>query len=112
VRECISFKREQEQEKWLSDARIQRLRSLVDAHESGLDEPLGEVERAGLSLAIARTPLFMTRYIALMDTKETAARPIAETLPDIEWALGILDDLTHWQQRFASISQPPRQRAH
>lgn len=85
----------------LSDDRIQHLRKLVDAYNAGLDEPLTTVERLALPLAIARTPLFMMRYIALMETKEEAVKPISETLPDLEWALHLLDDLDHWQQRFA-----------
>jgi Ser/Thr protein kinase RdoA (MazF antagonist) len=83
----------------LSDERIQRLRGLLDVYESGLDEPLTAVERLALPLAIARTPLFLMRYLALMETKEAAVKPIAETLPDLEWALQILNDLEHWQQR-------------
>jgi len=84
----------------LSEERIQRLRGLLDAYASGLDEPLTSVERLALPLAIARTPLFLMRYIALMETKEAAVKPIAETLPDLEWALHLLTDLAHWQQRF------------
>src|SRR6266700_5376455 len=84
----------------LSDERIQRMRFLVDAYASGLDEPLTAVERLALPLAIARTPLFLMRYIALMATKEPAVKPIAETLPDLEWALHLLTDLDHWQRRF------------
>ena len=84
----------------LSDERIQRLRSLLDAYDSGLDEPLTTVERLALPLAIARTPLFLMRYIALMETKELAVKPIAETLPDLEWALHLLADFAHWQQKF------------
>jgi len=84
----------------LSDDRLQRLRSLLDVYDSGLDEPLTAIERLALPLAIARTPLFMTRYIALMETKEAAVKPISETLPDLEWALHLLTDLDHWQRRF------------
>lgn len=84
----------------LSDDRIQRLSGLVDAYDSCLDEPLTAVERLALPLAIARTPLFMMRYLALMETKELAVKPISETLPDLEWALHILVDLAHWQRRF------------
>jgi len=84
----------------LSDERIQRMRFLVDAYASGLDEPLTAVERLALPLAIARTPLFLMRYIALMETKEPAVKPIAETLPDLEWALHLLADFAHWQQKF------------
>ena len=40
------------------------------------------------------------RYIALMEAKELAVKPIAETLPDLEWALHLLADLAHWQQKF------------
>ena len=83
----------------LSDERIQRLRGLLDAYASGLDVPLTAVERLALPLAIARTPLFLMRYLALMETKEAAVKPMAETLPDLEWALQILTDLAHWQQR-------------
>jgi Ser/Thr protein kinase RdoA (MazF antagonist) len=83
----------------LSDERIQRLRDLLEAYASGLDEPLTAVERLALPLAIARTPLFLMRYLTLMETKEAAVKPMAVTLPDLEWALQTLTNLAHWQQK-------------
>jgi Ser/Thr protein kinase RdoA (MazF antagonist) len=86
----------------LSEVRIRRLKTLVDAYDSGLAEPLSVLERRALPLAIARTPLFMLRYISLMENRETAARPIAETLPDLEWGLKLLDNLAAWQEIFVA----------
>lgn len=85
----------------LSDSRIKRLKTLVDAYNSGLEEPLSVNERLALPMVIARTALFMLRYISLMKTREEAAKPIAETLPDLEWALKLLDNLEQWQNIFA-----------
>ncbi len=86
---------------YLSDERIQRLSHLVDLYNSGQDKPLTAIERSALPLAIARTPLYMMRYLAMMESKKEAAKPMANDLVDYKWGLGLLDDLKHWQEAFA-----------
>ncbi len=86
---------------YLSDERIRKLSRLAELYDSGQDEPLTATERAALPLAIARTPLFMMRYIAMMESKKEAAKPMANDLVDYKWGLGLLDDLKHWQETFA-----------
>jgi Ser/Thr protein kinase RdoA (MazF antagonist) len=86
----------------VSDARIRRLRRLVDAYDVGLDEPLTLVERAALPLALARQPLWAVgRWLALLDDEEEA-RWLASQMPhDVEWALQIARDADRWQSGFA-----------
>lgn len=84
-----------------SDKRFGKLRSLVDAYEGGLDEPLSVVERAALPLAIARQPLWsIGGWIAALD-EEAAARQHAESmLGEVDWALHIVRELDRWQAAF------------
>lgn len=86
----------------LSDDRIRRLRLLIDAYDSGLNDPLSNLERAALPLAIARQPLWSVgKWMALLDAEETARRLAAEISPDVTWALQIVRDLDRWQDAFA-----------
>jgi Ser/Thr protein kinase RdoA (MazF antagonist) len=85
----------------VSDERIVRLRSLVDAYDQGLDKRLSREERAALPLAIARQPLWsIGGWIALLDDEEAARRHAAGMLWEVEWALRILRDLNKWQEAF------------
>jgi len=87
----------------LSDGRIRRLRRLVDAYDSGLDEPLTTQEREALPLAIARQPLWAVgKWLALLDDEETARGLAAEMAPDVLWALALIRDRERWQTAFAS----------
>lgn len=85
----------------LSDARLDKLRTLVDACDSGLDDPLSPSERRAIPLAIVRTALGFIAMIADADSEaepETLGRKLAaEMMPDIAWAGGIVDDLDRWQ---------------
>src|SRR5439155_11243914 len=63
-----------------SDDRIRKLRTLVDAYDAGLDEPLTDAERAALPLALARTPLAFITMIASVDC-EAGARQSAAEMP-------------------------------
>ena len=84
-----------------SDARLGQLRTLVDACDSGLDDPLSPSERRAIPLAIVRTALGFIAMIAEADAEaepETLGRKLAaEMMPDIAWAGGIVDDLDRWQ---------------
>jgi homoserine kinase type II len=86
----------------LSDDRLRRLRGLVDAYDSGSDDPLTSAERAALPLAIARQPLWSVGgWVALLDNEESARRHAAEIGWDVEWALRIVCEIDRWQAAFA-----------
>jgi homoserine kinase type II len=82
----------------LSDDRLRRLRGLVDAYDSGLDEPLTIDERLALPLAIARQPLWAVgKWVALLDDDATARRLAAEIHPDVVWALELMRARHRWE---------------
>jgi len=86
----------------LSDNRIRRLRRLVNAYDSGLDERLTTNERECLPLAIARQPLWAVgKWLALLDAEEAARGLAAEMTPDVMWALALIRDRHRWQTAFA-----------
>lgn len=86
----------------VSADRLRRLRALVDAYDSGLDEALSHAERAALPLALARTPLCFIGMIASVDSQEEARTLAAEMTSDVAWALAIAHDPSRWQEAFAS----------
>jgi homoserine kinase type II len=86
----------------LSDNRLRRLRRLLDAYNSGLDDPLTGPEREALPLAIARQPLWSVGgWVALLDDEGSARRHAAEIVWDVEWALRVLCEIDRWQAAFA-----------
>lgn len=85
----------------VSDERMHRLRGLVDAYESGLDEQLSSLERAALPLALARAPLCFVGMIAVVDSEQGARRLAAELSRDIAWALAIARNPAPWRAAFA-----------
>jgi homoserine kinase type II len=86
----------------VSDARIERLRRLVDAYDRELDVPLSGVERAALPLALARQPLWwMGGWLALLDDEAVARRGLPEMACDLEGALQVTRDVGRWQAAFA-----------
>ncbi len=84
-----------------SEHRIGQLRALVDAYDSGSDDPLTSVERAALPVALARIPLGFIAMIASLDSKADARSLASEMSQDISWALAIMHDLGRWQAAFA-----------
>ncbi len=85
-------------DKPMSEERLRRLRSLIDAYDEGLDEHLSNVERLALPLAMARQPLWSVGgWIALLDDEEIAWQHTASVLGDVDWALRIMHDLDRWQ---------------
>jgi homoserine kinase type II len=84
-----------------SEHRARRLRTLVDAYDGGLDEPLTRAERAALPLALARTPLCFIAMIPAVDSERGARRLAAEMAGDVAWALAIVRHLDRWQAAFA-----------
>jgi Ser/Thr protein kinase RdoA (MazF antagonist) len=86
----------------LSDDRLRRLRGLLDAYDSGLDNPLTAPEREALPLAIARQPLWSVGgWVALLDDDGSARRHAAEIGWDVEWAIRVVCEIDRWQAVFA-----------
>jgi homoserine kinase type II len=84
------------------DEQLRRMRSLVDAYNSGLNERLSHVERAALPLAIARQPLWsIGGWVALLDDEDAAREHAGGMLRPVERALGIVRELDRWQAAFA-----------
>lgn len=94
---CLKYPEDQ-----LSDDGLRRLRGLVDAYDSGLDDPLTSAEREALPLAIARQPLWSVGgWVVLLDDKDSARRHAAEMGWDVEWALRVVYEIDRWQAAFA-----------
>ena len=84
------------------DVDLTKLRELVDAYNSGLDEPLTSMERAALPLAIARQPLWgIGGWVAQLDDEQSARRHAAALGPEIELGLRIMQGMEWWQAEFA-----------
>ncbi len=80
--------------------RMQALRELVDAYDSGLERHLSQEERAALPLALARTPLKYARHLLLRtSTAEQLAVAQAEA-PELVWALSIVKFPDPWRAAF------------
>jgi Ser/Thr protein kinase RdoA (MazF antagonist) len=80
--------------------RMQALRELVDAYDSGLERHLSQEERAALPLALARTPLKYARHLLLRtSTAEQLAVAQAEA-PELVWALSIVKFPDPWRATF------------
>ncbi len=78
-----------------------RLARLVDAYDSGLDHKLTDRERQALPLAVARQPLWAAgKWLASLDTEETARRLATGVAPDVTWALTIVQVLPQWRAAF------------
>jgi Ser/Thr protein kinase RdoA (MazF antagonist) len=83
----------------VSDHQLYKLRTLVDAYERGLNEPL----TMALPLAMARQPLWsIGGWVATLDCEESARKHAAATYSEIEWALSLMHELDRWQTAFAS----------
>jgi Ser/Thr protein kinase RdoA (MazF antagonist) len=83
-----------------SDERIRQLRLLVDAYDSGMNEPLTRAERTALPIALARTSLAFIAMIPHIDSETGARRMAAEMQADIGWPRAILHNLGQWQSSF------------
>lgn len=85
----------------VSGKRLDRLRSLIDAYDEGLDERLSITERLAIPLAMARQPLWsIGGWIALLDDEAAARRHAAAMLGEVEWALRIVNELERWREAF------------
>jgi Ser/Thr protein kinase RdoA (MazF antagonist) len=86
----------------VSDEQLRRLRRLVDTYDADLDDPLSSTERIALPLAIARQPLWsIAVWVALLDDEAAARRHARVTLPEVQWALGVVREIGRWQAAFA-----------
>jgi homoserine kinase type II len=84
------------------EAQLERLRSLVNAYDQGLERSLSRVERAALPLALARQPLWsLGVWVALLDDESRARQHAAGMMGDVTWASGIMRGLDRWQAAFA-----------
>ena len=79
-----------------------KLRCLIDAYDKGLGDPLSEIERKALPLAMARQPLWSIGvWIALLDDEAMAKQHAESIINDINWALRIMSDLDRYQDAFS-----------
>lgn len=86
----------------VSDDQLRRLRRLVDAYDSGLDDPLTSAERAALPLAIARQPLWsIGGWVVLLDEPEAARKHASGMSFEVHWALSLVREVARWQAAFA-----------
>ena len=80
--------------------RMQALRELVDAYDSGLERHLSQEERGALPLVLARTPLKYARHL-LLRTSAAEKRAVAQAeAPELVWALSIAKLPGPWQAAF------------
>jgi Ser/Thr protein kinase RdoA (MazF antagonist) len=80
--------------------RMQALRGLVDAYDSGLERHLSEEERAALPLVLARTPLKYARHLLLRGSAAAQRAVALAEAPDLEWALSIAKLPGPWRDAF------------
>lgn len=93
---CLKYSEDQ-----FSDNHLQRLRRLVDAYDSGLENPLTGAERAALPLAITRQPLWsIGGWVALLDDEESARQHAAGSCWEVEWALRVVYEIDRWREAF------------
>src|SRR5205807_10623382 len=86
----------------VSANQLRKLARLVDAYESGLDEPLSRLERAALPAAMARQPLWsIGGWVATLDDEQAARRHAGGTAGEVEWALQVVREVERWQAAFA-----------
>src|SRR6266496_4802871 len=80
--------------------RMQALRGLVDAYDSGLERHLSEEERSALPLVLARTPLKYARHLLLRGSAAAQRAVALAEAPDLEWALSIAKLPGPWRDAF------------
>ena len=80
--------------------RMQALREIIDAYDSGLERHLSEEERVTLPLALARTPLKYARHLLLRGSAADQRAVALAEAPDLEWALSIAKLPDPWQAAF------------
>jgi Ser/Thr protein kinase RdoA (MazF antagonist) len=84
----------------LSGERIDQMRTLVDAYDSGLSDHLSAAERRALPAAIARQTLWSIGWWVPALPEDRARKQVAWRAVDAEWTLGLMRNLREWQQAF------------
>jgi homoserine kinase type II len=87
----------------LGEDRIEHLRRLVNAYDSGLTDHLSAEERAALPIAIARQPLFdIGRWSVDEPDTERALETAMWRVHEVRWTLALMHNLSRWQEAFAA----------
>src|SRR5262249_49916848 len=80
--------------------RMQALRELVDAYDSGLEYHLSEGERSALPLVLARMPLKYARHLLLRGSAADQRVVAQAEAPDLAWALSMARFPDPWRAAF------------
>lgn len=78
--------------------RLQWIARIVNAYDSGLDEPLTAEERRSLPFALARTILYGVRYIAADPDDASAQDRLRGDAPDVDWSLELVRSTEEWHE--------------
>lgn len=77
--------------------RLHWIARIVNAYDSGLDEPLMGEERRALPFALARTILYDLRYIAASADDAAVQDRVRGDAPDVDWSLDLVRSPESWQ---------------
>lgn len=80
--------------------RLRWIARIVNAYDSGLDEPLTDEERRALPFALARTILYGLRYIAASSDDGAIQDRVRGDAPDVDWSLDLVRSPESWQEAF------------
>lgn len=80
--------------------RLPWMARIVNASDSGLDEPLTDEERRALPFALARMILYGLRYIAASSDDEAVQGQVRGDAPDVDWSLDLVRSPEPWQEAF------------
>ena len=80
--------------------RMQALRELIDAYDSGLERHLSQEERTSLPLALAHTPLKYARHLLLRASATEQLAVAQAEAPELVWALSIAKHPGPWRAAF------------
>ena len=79
-------------------ARLEWIVRIVNAYDSGLDEPLTHEERRALPFALARMILYGLRYIAANSDDAAVQDRLRGDAPDVDWSLDLVRSPESWQE--------------
>lgn len=77
--------------------RLRWIARIVNAYDSGLDEPLTDEERSALPFALARTILYGLRYIAASSDDAAVQDRVRGDASDVDWSLDLVRSPETWQ---------------
>ena len=78
--------------------RLRWIARIVNAYDSGLDEPLTDEERHALPFALARTILYGMRYIAASSDEVAVQKRVRGDAPDVDWSLDLVRSPEPWHE--------------